>query len=285
MGLNEVIQRDVVCAVRLVNVPDSVTFINDPPEDVILSVRARGTQLIKYEFGSRPVIDIDYRYYHRGNKVSVSRGEFRSIAQNTLGTERTIDAMSPDTLGLLFTTLKPVQLPVTVDAVVNTATNCRQISPAVALVNSVKVYSTKPLSDKVKSIETEQLRFYDVDKSFVSRVRLVPPSGCRIVPDSVDIRIEVERVMSRSKMVEIETVNVPPRYSLRLMPRTVRVDYLVFAKNPTEEPTIRVVADFQTLPADFSSEKIGIRLAEPLDDVFLAADSVEYLIQVADINE
>jgi len=285
MGLNEIMQRDVVCDLRIVNVPDSVTFITDPPEEIVLNVRARGTQLLKYEFGSRPVIDVDYRYYHQGNKVILSSAELRSVAQNTLGTSRSIEAMSPDTLGLLFTTLEPAQLPVTVQAVVNTAPNCRQVRPVAALVDTVKVYSIKPLSDKVKSINTEPLKFYDVNKTFVSRVRLAAPSGCRVVPDSVDIRVEVEPVMSRSKMVEIETINVPPRYNLRLMPRTVRVDYFVFAGRRAKDLDVRVVADFKTLPADFSSEKIGIRLAEPMNDVFLETDSVEYLIQVSDIDE
>lgn len=285
MGLNEIIRRDIVCDLRIVNLPDSVTFLTDPPEEIILDVRARGTQLIKYEFGSRPVINIDYRYYHHGNKVSLTRAEFRSIAQTALGSTRVIEAMSPDTLGLLFTTLEPAQLPVTVQAVVNTAPNCRQVRPVTALVDTVKVYSIKPLSDRIKSINTEPLKFYDVDKTFVSRVRLAAPSGCRVVPDSVDIRIEVEPVMSRSKMVEIEPVNVPPRYCLRLMPRTVRVDYFVFAGKKAKDVDIHVVADFNTLPDDFSSEKIGIRLAEPMNDVFLAADSVEYLIQVSDIDE
>lgn len=280
MTLNGVVQRDVSCSVNIINVPDSVTFISEPPHEIIVNVRARGTQLLKYEFGSKPVIDIDYRYFHRGNMLSVPRVELRGIAQNAIGIDRTIDAMSPDTIGMVFTTLEPATLPVTVDAVVGTAPNCIQLKPASALTDSVRVYSVKPLSDRIETVHTEQLKFYDVDKSFVSRVRLVPPSGCRVIPDSIDIRVEVEPVLSRSKIVDIETINVPSRYSLQLLPRTVRVDYLVLASDPTNEPEVRVVADFQTLPTDFSSDKIRIRQATPSPDVYLSVDSVEYLIQL-----
>lgn len=276
--LNEVIKRDVVCTLLYTNVPDSVTFITEPPHEAILNLKARGTQLLKYQFGEKPVIEIDFRYYNHANKISLSNAELRHVAQNALGVDFTIEALSPDTLGTLFTTSEPARLPVAVNAVVGTAPNSRQFGPVVPLTDTVQVYSVKPLSDRVTYIETEPLKYYDVDKSFVSRVRLIPPSGCRVVPDSIDISVKVETVFARSKNVNIDVINVPDGFTMDLFTTVVRVDYILPAREVNTDPDIRVVADFNSLPADFSSETIPITLVTSLKNARLEVDEVGYIV-------
>lgn len=278
MTLNEVIKRDVVCQLRYTNVPDSVTFITEPPRDVILNLKARGTQLLKYQFGEKPIIEIDFRYYSHANKISLSNSELRLAAQNAIGAELTIEALSPDTLGSVFTTSEPAHLPVAVNAVIVTAPNSRQFGPVTPLTDTVQVYSVKPLNDRVTYIETEPLKYYNVDKSFVSRVRLIPPSGCRVIPDSIDISVKVETVFARSKNVNIEIINVPGGYSLDLFTTVVKVDYIVPAREVNTQTDIRVVADFNSLPADFSTETIPITLITSLKNAHLEVDEVGYIV-------
>lgn len=280
MSLDEDVQKDVVCRVRYVNVPDSVTFISQPPSEISVSVRSRGTQLLKYEFGSHPVIDVDYRYFTRGNSLIVPRTEIRAMLQRELGSAPTILAMDINSIGSRFTTRPGSRYPVSVDATVTTEINCRQVKPVVSLTDSVLVYSVKPLKSTLKAISTEPLAFYDVDRSFVRRVRLVAPAGCRVVPDSVEVRVDVQPMLSRSREVVIRPINVPKNLTLVPIPRKVRVDYLVSADNPNVVPKLDVVADFSTLPRDLSSSRIRIRLVNPSPDVHLSVDSVEYLVEM-----
>lgn len=283
MSLNEEVQQDLKCRLRLVNKPDSVTMVSYMPDAVNVSVKARGTSLIQYHWGDPPVINIDYNYYHRGNTLTLGQSDMRTILRQYFGSGATISNLNPDTLNLIFTTLPPRKLPVVVDSRVTADPTAVISAPPVSLTETVEVYSAEPLGDNVKAVSTYPLELNDMDASRVVKVRLKAPQGCRVVPDSVMVRVEVERLLMTTVSVPITTINVPDDVKMLLFPNRVDVSFLATSTqlgNPT--PGFKVIADYNRLSENPASATVPLQIVNEKSRVRglkLAVDSVKYLIE------
>jgi hypothetical protein len=283
MTLDEEVQRDVRCRLEIVNCPDSVVRVSQIPEAINISVKAHGTQLMSYNIGRNPTISIDYKYYVRNGVVNLSSAEMRNLAHKLFGQSAQITAINPDSLNLVFTSRRPERMPLRVDSRINTLPNCALTGPVKAAIDSVLVYSVNGTPNDVRYISTVPVRLDDVSKSEVIRVRIQSPRGCRVVPDSVDLRINVEPMISRAVKVPIKAINVPSHTKLILVPGQIDVNYMLpMSRYDESTPQFTVVADYNTLDSNFSSNRIKVRIARAegnFINVYLATDSVEYMIE------
>ena len=279
-SLNESIQRNLTCDVRIVNVPDSVTFISRVPSKIFLNVHGRGTQLIKYQLGGDPILEIDFPKFSRGNLLTLTENDLTSSLQSLLGSEIRIQRTDIDSLNLLFTTLPGKVVTVKPDCNVKPVITARLIGNPVMTPSTVKLYAPTKSKLNLTSVSTEPIDAKDIKESFTVRTRVIAPQGVRAIPDSVDVHFNIEQLAYRSEEVPIMTINTPPNIKLIPNPPTVKVDYLVPASDPDARPDLTVVADFRSLRGSLASDKIAVRLMRPDDNVFLATDSVYYLAEI-----
>ncbi len=285
LALNEDTQRDLRCGVRITNVPDSLTRVSPIPEAINVSVRAKGSQLMKYWWHKAPTMTIDYRQYRSGNKILFSEASmkafFRSIAG---GGSAQILSVTPDSLSVTFTSQPGIKLPVKLDAHVVPAPQYVLVNKPRTLTDSVTLYSLNDVNTMLKSIHTKKIVLNDVRKSQVMRVPLVVPERSRAIPDSVDVSIEVEPLISKTRKVSVVPVNVPRGMKLIAVPSQVEVYYMVpmsIYKKSESDPKFRVEADYRTV-TDSLSERIAVNLVyAPKDftNVFLSTDSVDFILE------
>lgn len=283
MTLNEEMQKDLRATFRITNVPDSIMRVSPLPQVVNLNVRASGTEFFTYWLGKSLTIDIDYKYYARDNEININSAQLRGIANRIFGQSAQVLAMNPDKLNLVFTSRKPTRLPLKINARIKTLPNCSLTGPVTASADSVLIYSVYALEPEILSVSTAELRLEDVSKSEVVRVKVEAPAGTRAVPDSVYLNISVEPMISRKMPVVIKPINVPAGLNLILMPKKVDVNYTIpMSSYDDSTPSFEVIADFNTLDADFSSSRIKIALSKAKGNflnTYLATDSVEYIIE------
>lgn len=284
MTLNVAMQLDLPCRLRLVNCPDSMMLVSDLPDNINVSVRAKGTSMISYMLGRKPRIDINYMQYCRKGVVNLSRAELRNISHLALGQDISVTATAPDTLNLLFTSRPPVQLPVVVEASITTKPNCELSGPVRALTDSVLLYSYKPLPKNFNEITTQPIRLDGVSSSRVLRAKLNVPDGCRAIPDSVMVSVDVEPMIARNTPVVVRTINVPAGKRLILLPSKVTVKFLQpMSVVDRVVPRFNVVADYSSIEADGDNQhKIKLilsRVEGNVSSVRLSTDSVDYRIE------
>lgn len=280
IALNEEGQTDVRMPVKLTHEPDSITIISGMPQAMSVSIRARGSQLLKFGLGSAPEFNIDFRLYRVGSYLRLSDTDLKGIARSALGGAQVV-VVSPDSLNIAFTTQPPVLLPVYVDY---TATPGPQVALAgkpIISPDTVKVFVTGHRSVDVKSVKTEPVQFNSINESVTRRVRVIPPANSRVIPDSVDVTVKVDPLIFKTRTVQIESVNVPRGERLITFPTQVDVMYMIPVSLYLDtEPKIRVVADYNTISQ--RTGKVKIRVSEASDDlqnVHVATDSVEYIIE------
>ena len=280
--MSEEVQRDMRCRVEITNVPDSLTRVTQLPSYLNVSVRARGTDLVRYEWFA-PAMSIDYRNYHVGNSINFGEAALRSFFRERFGKDAIVQSVSPDTLIIYYTDRPGVELPVKVEAEVQAGPQYAIIGNVRALTDSVVVYGVSGVPTSLHSIPTQDIVLNDVRSSRTLRVPLKVPQGLRAVPDSVDIRVEVEELVSKIMKVNITPVNVPAHSRLITTPGEVEVYYMVPMseyKKQKSAPQFRVEADYRSL--SLATGRVPISLARApknLLNVYLATDSVDFIIE------
>lgn len=281
LALNDEDQCDVRLPVRITNVPDTVTVITKVPDNIGVSLRTRGTQLLKLTLGRIPTAEIDFRLYRNGNALRLTDADLKAIARQALD-GASIIVVSPDTLSLAFTTRPGQATPVEVDAVVSPGPRATLTGRPRLSADSVMVFSLRR-TDNITSVVTEPIRITSLNESATRRVRVIAPPGTRVVPDSIDVTFDVEPLILKNRRVPIEPVNVPLGHRLITFPAQIDVSYMVpVSVYKSAEPHLRVVADYQSIDRSKASRNMRIRLVDvspALSNVQLTADSVEYIIE------
>ncbi len=280
--MSEETQRDLRCRVVIVNVPDSLTRITPMPEAINVSVRARGTALARYVW-SAPQMSIDYNIYHTGQKVAFGEAALKSFFRNRIGSDCQVQSVTPDSLSILYTSQPGALLPVKVDAEVVPGPQYALIGRVRSLTDSVTVFGLNGVPASMTSVSTAHVTLNDVRAPRTMRVPLVTPQGFRAVPDSVDIHIDVEPLVSKIRKVTITPTGVPRGQTLILVPAQVDVYYMVpmsVYKQQRGEPQFTVEAQYSSIrPGD---EKVAISITrQPKEflNIFLSTDSVDFIIE------
>lgn len=283
LTLNEESSRDLRCAVTISNIPDSVVRITPFPPYLNVSVRARGTSMLKYLFSDDLNMNVDYRNYVSGNHFILKEQSLKAFFRSRLGGEVQIQSVTPDSLSIFFTSNKGVKLPVKVDEHVVPGPQFAIIGKVRALTDSVMLYSVDPLPKKIRSVSTVPIVLNDVRTSQILKVPIRTEKNMRAIPDSVEVRIDVEPLISKSRMVDVKPINVPDGKRLIPVPNQVEVYYMVpmsVYKSADSNPTFTVQTDFNTIHD--GQDKIAISLKSAPSNflnVFLEADSVEFIME------
>lgn len=280
--MSEETQRDLRCRVVIVNVPDSLTRITPMPEAINVSVRARGTALARYVW-SAPQMSIDYNIYHTGQKVAFGEAALKSFFRNRIGNDCQIQSVTPDSLSILYTSQPGTLLPVKVEAKVVPGPQYALIGAVRSLTDSVTVFGLNGVPSVMTSVSTARITLNDVRAPRTLRIPLDVPSGYRAVPDSVDIHIDVEPLVSKIRKVTITPAGVPKGQTLILNPMQADVYYMVpmsVYKQQRGEPQFTVEAQYSSIrPGD---RKVAISIThQPKEflNIYLDTDSVEFVIE------
>lgn len=283
LALNEEEQYDVRLPVAITHVPDSVTLIQAAPEALNVSLRARGTQLLKMYFGNLPTVSIDFRGFRTGGSLHLSSAELKSLARTAVGGSQ-VNVVYPDTLTIPYTTHPGFKLPIHLDYKVTTGPQSAMVGYPKLSVDSATVYLLKgQLPSNYTRINTEPVQLVGIDKNVTRRVKLIGPKGSRVIPDSIDVTFEVEPLIFKSRKVVIEPVNVPKDIKLITFPAQIEVFYLVpMSLYASSDPHFRVVADYHELNKGNGSKMMKLQLKEVpsnLQNVHIKTDSAEYIIE------
>lgn len=282
MSLNDEKQYDLRLPMRITNVPDSVTLISPGPEALSVSIRAKGTQLMKMTVGRMPTVNVDFRAFRSDGNVHLSSTDLKGLVRNATGGSQ-VSVVYPDSLILPYTTNKGIRVPVRLDYKVTAGPQSALTGRPRMSSDSVLLFVTASQPDRATAVSTEPIRMLGIDKNTTQRVKLIAPEGSRLIPDSIDVSFEVEPLIFKSRKVVIEPVNVPEGTKLITFPAQIDVFFMVPASGSRQgENHFRVVADYRTIKHNSGSKNVKLSLINvpsSFQNVHLSADSAEYIIE------
>lgn len=282
LSLDNEVQRDFEVPLELQDLPDSVNVVSQLPPSVSVSVKGKGSQLLRFLWSrDLPTMKLKFEVQkNRPNQMFISRTKLESKLRDYFGSGSQILSCRPDSIKLTYTSSPGIRLRLKVDADIQTNFQYIISGPIRASVDSVTVYSVNPVPSSLKYVTTEPIVKAGLKDSTRYEVRIKPIEGMKMVPDKVTVLVPVEPLISKKRAIAIEVINAPEGYNLLLFPSKVTVSYLVPISEYSNDVPVKVFADFNTLKPRMA--KIPLSLSASADAVrnaSLSVDSVEYIIE------
>lgn len=282
LALNDSAQDSFNVNLRIINKPDSVTFISDIPEKLHVGVRDKGTNLLRNTFLRDPVMTIDFNEYANDGILRILPSDFQSNLKNTFGSTAQITSVSLDSLRILYTTNPGKRVPVVVSSkIIPSSGYTLEGEPTTSPV-SVYVYGENSVLDTINFVRTETVDLKNLSETTSLNVELLKIRYARVIPEEVRLTIPIEPLVKKDALVTISTTNVPEGESLLLFPSKVPVSYFVAMSRlaDDEDHNIELLVDYN----DIHSEHTGklhvsvLKYPERLKNLSLGMDSVEYAV-------
>lgn len=282
LALNDSAQDHFNVNLRIVNRPDSVTFISDVPERIHVSVSDKGTNLWRNGYLKHPTINIDFKEYSADGVLRYSYNDLISSLRDNFGSGAVITSVSLDSLQLFYTTNPGKKVPVLVNCQVYPASGSILEGSVKATPGSVMVYGDKNVLDTLHYISTDALTLRDLNETTEMNVKLQKPRGARAIPGNVVLTVPIEPLVRKQAMISVAAMNVPENEELLLFPSKVPVEYYVAMSrlNDDDDSSIELVVNFDDIPLS-NDRKLKVEVSkypERLKNLTLRTDSIEYAI-------
>lgn len=282
MALNDSVQRNMEVEISINNVPDTVTFINLPPETMHVIVRDRGSHLLRNGLMHNPVLNIDFADYAEAGHLRFSRSDLLASLKNTFGATATISSTSLDSISLLYSTGRGRRVPVRVICDATAVSGKTIFGRILSVPGSVTLYSLNDSDlDTITRVYTQRITVRDLDETKEVEVPLKPIRGVRIIPERVKVSIPVEALVKRQSLIPVNVDNVPAGTTLLLFPSRVKVSYYVPMSQFSEVPNIDLRVDYHDTNATGES-RLPVRIVRfpaSIVNPTLSTPTVEYTIQ------
>lgn len=286
MALNDSVTRTVDVRLAIAGVPDSVKFITDPPSEFHVTIRDKGTRLMRNGVMHNPTVTLNYRDYAENGVFRVTHSDMNGALKTAFGSTAQISSCSLDSLNLMYTTGKGKRVPVVVSVDVSASPGFIISQPPVPAFRSVTVYSTKDVLDTINRVFTKRIVKRNLDNTAEEDVGFVPIRGARIEPSKVRVKIPVEPLVRKESMVTVVADGMPEGKGMVFFPAKVPVVYyLPMGLFNSEDAPFEVHVNYQDI-FKTNHDRVKVRigdLPDYVENVELKTDSVEYsLIEVID---
>ncbi len=278
LTLNIEVQQDIDINLELTDKPDSVTLINDVPKAINVSVRDKGSALIKYVWGESPTMKIRFEDYDNGNnRIIMGESDINSRIRSFFSPSSQIISSRPDSINIYYTTKHGKKAIIEINADVLPALQYTITGNVTANTDSVTIYSISDLPLTLNSVKTESIVRSNLKDTTYIDVGIVPIPGTRIIPDRVTLCIPVEPLIAKKHTITINPINVPVNSELITFPSNVEISYLIPMNRYNEDFDVKAYANYN----DATGSKIPVStsmIPEYITSFSFSPDSVEYII-------
>ncbi|MBQ8969390.1 MAG: YbbR-like domain-containing protein [Bacteroidaceae bacterium] len=227
--LDETFETEIVVPLELVDVPEEVVVTTPLPDQLRVTVKEKGTTLLRYWNHKIPPVQIPFPDYDNGTangRVRLSPSEIQKAVQERLFSSSKVQSIRPDTLEFYYNHGMHAMVPVVVTGEVET--NPRfylmelQTDPA-----DVKVFAASSTLDTLTAVRTVPVSLTDLKENTTVEVKLAPIRGAKVEPDRVNVTALVDVYMESSVEVPVVSLNFPGDKQLRTFPSTIKVTYTI----------------------------------------------------------
>lgn len=226
--LNDDYETELSIPVRLKDVPNDIVITSEPPSEVYVKIKDKGTVLLNYLLTKNflPII-LDFSDYQgSGNHVRILPSQFEKRISSQLNVSTKLLSVRPDTLEYIYATGASKQLPVKFLGSVN-AGRQYYISDTICRPDSVLAYAPKEVLDTMTAAYTQFISLKDILDTVKLELPLVTQKGVKFFPETVEMAFPVDIYTEKTVEVPLYGTNFPTDKILRTFPSKVSVTFQV----------------------------------------------------------
>ena len=226
--LNSDYEAEFSIPVRMKDVPNNVVLTSEPPSELRVRVKDKGTVLLNYMLGKSffPVNLGFLDYKGKDNHVKIYASDFEKKILSQLNVSSKILSIKPDTLEYIYSEGKSKLVPVRFQGKV-TAGLQYYVSDTICNPDSVLVYAPEGILDTITTAYTQKINLENISDTTRRRIPLNSERGVKFVPASVEMIFPVDIYTEKSVEVPLRGVNFPADKVLRAFPSKVQVTFQI----------------------------------------------------------
>lgn len=285
-NLNNEIEENIEIPIEIIEIPDSITILNEIPTSISVTIKEKGTSIIKYMIGDIPPIKIKFLEHSFGQKYSerfqLKKSDIQQLAHQYFRNGIHITSIRPDSIIINYTSDLSKKIKVNINADVHSHFQYIINGTIKSNIDSVSTYKISNIDTNISVVDTELIKLTDLKDTTTIFAQIKPINGIKIIPDKVLITIPVEPLIAKKQSIIIKTINVPENIDLILFPPMIEISYLLPMSIYNTSNEIQILADYNYLTENNNCLKIPLNISNlPSNyrNVELLTDSVEYIIE------
>ena len=245
--LNNDYEAEFSIPVRVKDLPNNVVLTSEPPSELRVRVKDKGTVLLNYMLGKSffPVNLSFLDYKGKNNHVKIYASDFEKKILSQLNVSSKILSIKPDTLEYIYSEGKSKLVPVRLQGKV-TAGLQYYVSDTICNPDSVLVYAPEGILDTITTAYTQKINLENISDTTRQRISLAPLRGVKFVPSSVEATFPVD--IYTEKTVEVRAfpskVQITFQVGLKRF-RSIKADDFVI--NVSYEELLKLGSDKYTV--------------------------------------
>lgn len=283
MALNDEIQKDYKVPLRLEEFPKNMTIISGNVPTVSVTIKDKGSALAKFAWGAKPVLKLRYDQFSRPSDyhLLLNEAQLNSALRGIFGTSASIVAVRPDSLHLYYTTNPGIPVKVIVDADITTLPQYEAFGAPKISTDSVLLYSNQKERLQIKELPTAPISLSRLSDTTTVEVSILVPEGMKAVPSTVKVTFPIEPLVTKTRKLKIEPVNVPGGIRLIPFPAIVEATYLLPKSTySAANSSLRATVDYNDITSGKQTIPVRLSGVPPFyQSARLATPEVEFLIE------
>lgn len=278
MALNDEVQNEFEVPLSVTGMPKDVMILSAVPSHLSVNIKDKSISLIRWEWGKLPHLDLDFSHFqNNGRTIMMNSTQLTGAVRSVFGGTANIVEIRPDSLALTYTTNPPVRKAIQIVADI-TASPQYTVNGTIELSSdSVSVYSLTTVPKNLV-IHTDSVVLSNLTDTTIVTVPIAAPRGMKIIPSSVQMKIPVEPLIAKRKLVPVEVVDVPENVRVLPFPSNVEITYTVpISSYNRDDYQLKAIAPYRS-----KAHKLPLTLSDVpkiYNNTYLLTDSVEFLVE------
>lgn len=225
LSLQEEYETTLSIPVTYQNVPPSISFSEERPEQVIVRVKDKGSALLNYTFkrNFQPVM-VDMKDITAKEGIySVSREQIASTISKQLLATTAMLGFLPQEINLPYSAIYQKEVPVYFDGKVRTLPGFLPTGETIITPSHITIYATKEVLDTIQEVKTVYTELLDCDKTLPRNIKLQSIPGVNMETGRVSVIIPIEEYTEKTLVIPVVCEHIPPHYTIRIFPPEIRV--------------------------------------------------------------
>ncbi len=285
-NLNNEIEENIAIPIEIIEIPDSITILNEIPTNINVSIKEKGTTIIKYMIGELPPIKVKFLDYSFGRKYSerflLKKTDIEQLVRQYFWNGIHITSIQPDSIRINYTSAISQKIKININTDVHSHFQYIINGEIKANTDSVLTYKISETDTTISVVDTELIKLTELKDTTIVSAHIKPIKGFKIVPEKISITIPVEPLIAKKQSIIIKTMNVPNNIDLILFPQKAEISYLLPMSKYNASNEIIVFADYNYLQTNNNVHKIPLNISDTPDNfrnIELLTDSVEFIIE------
>lgn len=284
MSLNDEVQRDYRIPVNITDLPTDITLLSSDMPVINTSVKDRGRNLIKYDWGHDPELNVRFSDFSitDDNRMILSTQTIKTLVRDLFSSNTQIAYLNPDSIVVKFTSQPGVRLPVFAAIDIQASPQHIIHGPIKVIPDSVSLFAPQGIPSDITALNTARIAARGISDTITYELNLDIPAGMRVKPDKVKVIVPVEPLISKTLSIKLNDTNVPAGQSLLTFPSKVDVSFLLPMSEYSQIGANQISATIDYRDIDSHGSTLPVHIGgypDYLKSVSCSPNQVEYIVE------